>query len=198
MPITQNLKAFNRTISEPLGILPKFSITLEGKMVYIDLMLVRGPLDFNLLLGRDYVYAMKVVILTLFCMMYFPHNGNIVTIDQILFASLDSTTNNPTSVNVPHTQVVSTPPRVNYVATSPMFPVTDASEPLTVFSTSFDLDSVIDMENSMGLFEHDVPIPFESLDMCSFQIIVLPSDEDLLEAMIEECPLTCLSSSWKP
>ena len=58
MPITQNLKAFNRTISEPLGILPKFSITLEGKTVYIDLMVVRGPLDFNLLLGRDYVYAM--------------------------------------------------------------------------------------------------------------------------------------------
>ena len=39
-PITQNLKAFNRTISEPLGILPKFSITLEGKTVCIDLMVV--------------------------------------------------------------------------------------------------------------------------------------------------------------
>ena len=50
-PIMQNLKAFNITISEPLGILPKFSITLEGKTIYIDLMVVRGPLDFNLLLG---------------------------------------------------------------------------------------------------------------------------------------------------
>ena len=79
-----------------------------------------------------------------------------------------------------------------------MFSVTDASEPLTVCSSSYDLDLVIDMENSMGLFERDVPIPFESLDMCSFQRIVLPFDEDLLEAMIEECPLTCLSSSWKP
>ena len=198
MPVKQNLLAFNRNISEPLGILPNFPITLEVKTVYIDLMVVRGPLDFNLLLGKDYVYAMKVVVSTLFRVMSFPHNGNIVTVDQLSFASLDSTTNNPTPLNFPYTEVVSTLPRVNYVATSPMFSVTDANEPLTVCSTSFDLDPVIDMEKSMGLFERDVPISFESLDMCSFQRIVLPSNEDLLEAMIEECPLTCISSNWKP
>ena len=158
-------------------------------------MVVRGPLDFNLLLGRDYVYAMKVFISTLFRMMSFPHNGNIVTIEQISFASLDSTTNNPTPLNFPYTEVVSTSPRVNYVLTSPMFSVTDVNEPLTVCSSSFDLDPVIDMENSMGLFERDVLIPFESLDMYSFQRTILPSDEDLLEAMIKVCPLTCLSSS---
>ena len=141
---------------------------------------------------------MKVVVLTLFRVMYFPHNGKIVTIDQLSFPSLDSTTNNLTSLNVPLTQVVSTPPRVNYVATSPMFSITDVSEPLTVSSSSFDLDPVIDMENSMGLFEHDVIIPFDSLDMCSFHRTVLPSDEDLLEAMIKVCPLTCVSSCWKP
>ena len=155
-------------------------------------------MDFNFLLGRDYVYAMKVVVSTLFRMMSFPQNGNIVTVDQLLFVSLDSTTNNLTPLNVPYIEVVSTLPRVNYVATSPMFSITDAIEPFTVCLTSFDLDPTIDMENSMGLFERDVPIPFDSIDMCSFQRIVLPSDEDLLEAMIEECPLTCLSSSWKP
>ena len=130
--------------------------------------------------------------------MSFPHNGNIVTVEQLSFPSLDSTTNNPTSLNVPHTKVVSTPPRVNYVATGPMFLVTDVSEPLTVCLSSFDLDPIIDMENSMGLFECDVLIPFESLDMCSFQRNFLPSDEDLLEAMIKVCPLTCVSSIWKP
>ena len=81
VPVMQNMKAFNRTISEPLGILTNFSITLEGKTVNIYLMVVRGPLDFNLLLGRDYVYAMKAVVSTLFHVMSFPHNGNIVTID---------------------------------------------------------------------------------------------------------------------
>ena len=79
-----------------------------------------------------------------------------------------------------------------------MFSVTDVSELLIVCSSSFDLDPVIDMENSMGLFEHNVLIPFESLDMCSFQRTILPSDEDLLEAMIEVRPLTCVSFSWKP
>ena len=51
VPVTQNLLAFNRTISEPLGILPKFPITLEEKIVCIHLMVVQSPLDFNLILG---------------------------------------------------------------------------------------------------------------------------------------------------
>ena len=156
-------------------------------------MVVRGPLDFNLLLGRDYVDAMKAVVSTLFRVMSFPHNGNIVTIVQLSFGSLYSNINNLTPLNVPYTEVVSTPPQVNYVATSPMFSVTDASEPLTVDSSSF--DPVIDMVNSMGAFERDVLIPIESLDMCSFQRTVLPFDEDLLEAMIKEYPLTYISSS---
>ncbi|WP_208081129.1 hypothetical protein, partial [Bacteroides uniformis] len=46
VPITQNLIAFYRTISEPLGILPKFPITLEGKTIYIDILVVQVPLDF--------------------------------------------------------------------------------------------------------------------------------------------------------
>ena len=141
---------------------------------------------------------MKVFVSTLFRVMSFPHNGNIVTVDQLSFPSLDSTTNNSTPLNVPDKKVVSTPPRVNYVATSPMFSVTDVSELLIVCSSSFDLDPVIDMENSVGLFEHDFLLPFESFDMCSFQRTILPSDEDLLEAMIKVCPLTCISSNWKP
>ena len=44
-------------------------------------MVVQGPLDFNLLLGRDYFYAMKAVVSTLFRVMNFPHDGKIVTID---------------------------------------------------------------------------------------------------------------------
>ena len=106
VPITQNLSDFNRTVSEPLGILPKCPITLEGKTVCIDLMVVRGSLDFNLLLGRDYVYSMKAVISTLFHLMSFPHNGNIVTVDQLSFVSLDLTINSPTPLNIPNTEVV--------------------------------------------------------------------------------------------
>ena len=81
VPITHNLLAFNRGTSQPLGILPKLPITLGGKTVYLDMMVVQGPLDFNLLLGRDYAYAMGVVVFSLFHVIYFPHKGRIVTID---------------------------------------------------------------------------------------------------------------------
>jgi hypothetical protein len=87
--VTHHLLDFNRISSEPLGILPQFPITLGGKIRCIDVMVVQGPLDFNLLLGWDYVYAMKVVMSTLFRVMHFPHNGNIVTIDQLSFISPD-------------------------------------------------------------------------------------------------------------
>ena len=56
------------------------TITLGGKTDYIDVIVVQGPLDFNLLLGCDYVYAMKDVVSTLFRVMHLPHDGKIVTI----------------------------------------------------------------------------------------------------------------------
>jgi hypothetical protein len=70
-PVTHSLLAFNRGTSQPLGILPQFPVTLGGKTVFIDVMVVRDPLDFSLLLGRDYVYAMKAIVSTLFRVIYF-------------------------------------------------------------------------------------------------------------------------------
>jgi hypothetical protein len=73
--VTQNMLAFNRRTSQPLGTLPQFPITLGGKTVFIDVMVVQDPLDFSLLLGRDYVYAMKAIVSTLFHVISFPHDG---------------------------------------------------------------------------------------------------------------------------
>jgi len=83
--VTQNMLAFNGGTSQPLVILPKFPITLGGKTIYIDVMIVQGPLYFNFLLGRDYVYVMGALVSLLFCVICFPHEGRIVTIDQLLF-----------------------------------------------------------------------------------------------------------------
>ena len=66
VPATDQILDFNRRPNTPLGILPQLSITLERKNVYIDVMVVQVPLVFNLLLGRDYVYPMKVIVSTLF------------------------------------------------------------------------------------------------------------------------------------
>jgi len=64
-----------------MGVLPQSPITLGGKTVLIDKMVVDSPLDFNMLLGHDYVYVMNVVVSSLFRVMCFPHEGNIITID---------------------------------------------------------------------------------------------------------------------
>jgi hypothetical protein len=185
--VTQNLLAFNRRTSQPLGTLPQFPVTLGGKTVFIDVMVVQDPLDFSLLLGQDYVYAMKAIVSTLFHVISFPHDGRVVTIDQLSFIDPAWIA----SLNGSYMQMVSPPPQVNYVALSPMA------------STSDDLDPVVDMViSSIGLLEPDLFTPVATLDMVSFQSVFLPSSEDLLEAMTEFCPLTwCHSgalSSWNP
>ena len=74
-------------------------------------MVVQGPLDFNLLLGHDYFYAMKAVVSTLFRLMHFPHDGKIVTIDQLSFVKPDNlmTPSHQTSLNVLHVLVALSP-----------------------------------------------------------------------------------------
>jgi hypothetical protein len=65
-PVTQNMLTFDKRVGQPLGILPQFLVTSGGKMVYVDVMVVHDPLEFNLLLGRDYVYIMRYFVSTLF------------------------------------------------------------------------------------------------------------------------------------
>jgi hypothetical protein len=160
---------------------------LGGKTVFIDVMVVRDPLDFALLLGWDYVYATKAIVSTLFRVISFPLDGRMVTIDQLSFIGLDWIT----SLNGSYMMIVSPPSHVYYVALSPMTSNLD------------DLDPVVDMViSSVGLLEPDILTPVATLDMCSFQSNFLSSSEDLLEAMTEFCPLTWCPSraffSWKP
>jgi hypothetical protein len=75
---TSELLDFDRKPSECLGILPQFPITLGGRIIVIDMLVVPIPLYFNMILWRDYFYAMKDVVSTLFRVMHFPHNESIV------------------------------------------------------------------------------------------------------------------------
>jgi hypothetical protein len=77
------LFSFDRCPNECLGVLPQLPISLGGNIFLVYVIVVQGPLDFDMLLGRDYVYAMNVVVSMLFQVMHFPHNGSIVTIDQM-------------------------------------------------------------------------------------------------------------------
>ena len=87
VPDTKKILDFNHRPIAPLGVLSYSPTTLGGKTVCIDVIVVQGPLDFNLLLRHDYVYAMKAVVSTLFIVMHFPHDGKIVIIDQLSFVT---------------------------------------------------------------------------------------------------------------
>ena len=73
MSTSSQLLTFDRRTSISLGILTERPVTLGGKTVLVDFMVIGDPLDFNMLLGSDYVYAMQVVVSTFFCVMYFYH-----------------------------------------------------------------------------------------------------------------------------
>ena len=50
---------------------------------------VDASLDYNLLLGRSWTYAMQVVVATVLWVLLFPHEDQIVTIDQLSFSRPD-------------------------------------------------------------------------------------------------------------
>jgi hypothetical protein len=55
----------------------------------VEVEVVDAPLDYNLLLGHSWTYAMQVVVATVFRVLLFPHEGWIVTIDQLSFSRPD-------------------------------------------------------------------------------------------------------------
>jgi hypothetical protein len=55
----------------------------------VGVEVVDASLDYNLLLGRSWTYAMKAVVATIFQVLLFPHEGRIVTIDQLSFSRPD-------------------------------------------------------------------------------------------------------------
>jgi hypothetical protein len=72
---------------------------LGGKTVTVDVEVVDAPLDYNLLLGRSWFYAMTVVASSVFRCVQFPHQGKIVTVDQLDFCTTDARA--PATNNIP-------------------------------------------------------------------------------------------------
>jgi hypothetical protein len=86
------LKAFNGTGFKPYSVLPLLSIMLEGKVVNVEFEVFDAPLNYNLLLSRSCIESMCIVVSTLFHVLYFPHQGKVVTVDQLAFFNSDSCT----------------------------------------------------------------------------------------------------------
>jgi hypothetical protein len=79
------LKAFDGRSYTPYGILSNLQVELGGKTVEIDVEVIDGNLDYNILLGRPWIYAMAAVVSTYFRKIAFPFQGGITIVDQQTF-----------------------------------------------------------------------------------------------------------------
>ena len=60
------LKAFDGRGFQPHGLILALAVELGGKTISIQVEVVNVPLDYNLLLGRNWFYAMTVDASTIF------------------------------------------------------------------------------------------------------------------------------------
>jgi hypothetical protein len=79
------LKAFDGRSYTPYGILSNLQVELGGKTVEVDVEVIDGNLDYNILLGRPWIYAMAAVVSTYFRRIVFPFQGKITIVDQQTF-----------------------------------------------------------------------------------------------------------------
>jgi hypothetical protein len=83
IPSAITLRAYDGRPSSPEGLFQNVPVELGGKTILIDIEVIDAQLDYNILFGRSYMYAMKAVASSVFRTIMFPHNGKIVTIDQV-------------------------------------------------------------------------------------------------------------------
>jgi hypothetical protein len=60
------LTAFDSHSFQPHGIVPSFPVQLGGKTLCVEVEVVDAPLDYNLLLGWSWTYAMQAMVATIF------------------------------------------------------------------------------------------------------------------------------------
>ena len=66
-----------------------------------DVEVIDVPLDYNIRLGRPWVYAMTAIVSTYFRMIVFPHKGTITVINQLsFFASASQVTRSVLFVHI--------------------------------------------------------------------------------------------------
>ena len=77
---TNMLSTFDGSLFRPHSIIPSLDVQLGGNTVMIEVEVVDAPLDYNLLLSRNWMYSMQAVASSLFRVVCISFNGNIVMI----------------------------------------------------------------------------------------------------------------------
>ena len=85
VPSNTLLTTFDGRSFRPHGILSAFEIKFVGKAVSVEVEVIDAPLDYNLLLGRSWTYVMSAIASAVLRVVVFPHEGKLVTIDQLDF-----------------------------------------------------------------------------------------------------------------
>jgi len=78
-----------------------FSIQLIDKTIYVNVEFFDTTLDYSMILGRSWFYAMSVVVSSVFCFLCFPNESKIVIIDQLDY-SMPSTKISTMVNSIPH------------------------------------------------------------------------------------------------
>jgi hypothetical protein len=93
------LHAFDGRGFHPHRLLQSLAVQLGDKIVTADVEVVDAHLNYNLILGKSWFYAMTAITLSVFRCVQFPHQGKIVTIDQLDFCTPDARA--PVTNNIP-------------------------------------------------------------------------------------------------
>jgi len=108
-PIHHHFSCLGRSSSQPLDMYCKCLVTLAGKTIHVDIKVIDAPLNYNILLGRSYIYAMLAIASAVFRKMCFPHEGKIVTIDQLTYYEPSSLTSPKSIISSMSDKYYSTP-----------------------------------------------------------------------------------------
>ena len=77
------IRAYDSCPSTPVFLYQKVLVCLTGKMVHIDVEVFDTHVDYNILLGWSYMYAMFTIASSIFHIMMFSHEDHIITVDQM-------------------------------------------------------------------------------------------------------------------
>jgi len=76
-PSTITLSTWDSHPSQPLGMYHNCPVTLAVKIVHVDIEVIDVPLDYNILLGCIYTYAMLAATSAVFSNMCYPMKGRL-------------------------------------------------------------------------------------------------------------------------
>ena len=106
----------------------------------IDIEVVNAYLYYNLLLGRSYMYSMRVIASTVFHLMMFPNDGNIMTVDQLTY-------HDPQGIMTPANVIPMVDTTIDSIATSPLLNVGPGLFVDTPMMNSFPFMSLLSTPN---------------------------------------------------